>query len=548
MTAVSPIKAHQQTTVPLLRRPRPPKQRQTSSKDANKKTPRAQSKAPPITSNNATPAFPLNSRQTNDSLYTDTYEDDDTGQFEIYSLYPTGPECFPRGKTTRAARASYPVPQLHLDVGGREGEVVEPDDDDAIAFTLNDFRISTKVVHPLPMKTAPEVVISRQNYLKLTSWFAANVPTQDSLNTLEIQVDTTAPASRKPRHQALLELSAMVEDALQSRGSSTTDTLDTGASSLTGGLQRWPTPTPEDTLFQSSTSRYFCGQGRSNSPFDASNQPFISPSEVAVLQSMMSGGGRELSLKALFLTALPDLTPLSQTLTSLNLSFNSLAAFPDQLLQLQQLTYLWMRNNPLRELPIEIRRLKKLQVFCISFSMLTELPPSLFELSALRELDVSHNTLQWISRDIANLSSLQRLNVDGNQLCGLPATFLRLQQITHLSISDNLTHPLLWRENTRNQPQMLVDLTSVVLGSCVSALDDEELPSSVRIALQSRRNAVCDCCQGVLFGAGLRLIRAVAREKFGVRNLPFIFQVCSPSCRSKLKKRANRYWTPSDDT
>ena len=111
-------------------------------------------------------------------------------------------------------------------------------------------------------------------------------------------------------------------------------------------------------------------------------------------------------------------------------------------------------------------------------------PCSLFELSALRELDVSHNTLQWVSRDIANLSSLQRLNVDGNQLCGLPASFLRLKQITHLSISDNLTHPLLWRENTRNQPQMLVDLASVVLGSCVSALDDEELPSSVRTALQ----------------------------------------------------------------
>ena len=203
MTAVSPIKAHQQTTVPLLRRPRPPKQRQTSSKDANKKTPRAQSKAP-ITNSNATPAFPLHtiSRQTNDSLYTDTYEDDDTGQFEIHSLYPTGPECFPPGKTMRAARASYPVPQLA--VGERDGELIEPDDDDAIAFTLNDFRISTKVVHPLPIKTAPEVVISRQNYLKLTSWFAANVPTQDSLNTLEIQVDTTAPANRKPRHQALL--------------------------------------------------------------------------------------------------------------------------------------------------------------------------------------------------------------------------------------------------------------------------------------------------------------------------------------------------------
>ena len=32
-------------------------------------------------------------------------------------------------------------------------------------------------------------------------------------------------------------------------------------------LPRWPTPNPGDIVFQSSTSRYFCGEGRSNSPF-----------------------------------------------------------------------------------------------------------------------------------------------------------------------------------------------------------------------------------------------------------------------------------------
>ena len=32
-------------------------------------------------------------------------------------------------------------------------------------------------------------------------------------------------------------------------------------------LPRWPSPNPGDIVFQSSTSRYFCGEGRSNSPF-----------------------------------------------------------------------------------------------------------------------------------------------------------------------------------------------------------------------------------------------------------------------------------------
>ena len=36
-----------------------------------------------------------------------------------------------------------------------------------------------------------------------------------------------------------------------------------------GGVQ-WPSPQPGDIVFQSSTSRYFCGEGRSDSPFGES--------------------------------------------------------------------------------------------------------------------------------------------------------------------------------------------------------------------------------------------------------------------------------------
>ena len=59
------------------------------------------------------------------------------------------------------------------------------------------------------------------------------------------------------------------------------------------------------------------------SPADSGDQPLISPSEVAILESMLEGGFR-LSLKAHFLASLPPLSPLSLTLTCLNLSFNGL--------------------------------------------------------------------------------------------------------------------------------------------------------------------------------------------------------------------------------
>jgi len=48
---------------------------------------------------------------------------------------------------------------------------------------------------------------------------------------------------------------------------------------------------------------------------------------------------------------------------------------------------------------------------------------------------------------------LKRLNIEGNQLAGLPSTALTLP-LTHLLPGDNLMHPLLWHENTRNQPQV----------------------------------------------------------------------------------------------
>ena len=55
---------------------------------------------------------------------------------------------------------------------------------------------------------------------------------------------------------------------------------------------------------------------------DARHQPFISPSEAVILESMMSGG-THLSLKAHFIAELPFITPLINTLTSINLSYNS---------------------------------------------------------------------------------------------------------------------------------------------------------------------------------------------------------------------------------
>jgi len=46
--------------------------------------------------------------------------------------------------------------------------------------------------------------------------------------------------------------------------------------------------------------------------------------------------------------------------------------------------------------------------------------------------------------------------------------------------------------------------------------------------------SVCDCCQGALYGPGLRIIRPVSKLH-GIKNLPFIFRACSPDCLQNFK-------------
>ena len=50
---------------------------------------------------------------------------------------------------------------------------------------------------------------------------------------------------------------------------------------------------------------------------------------------------------------------------------------------------------------------------------------------------------------------------------------------------------------------------------------------------------MCDQCGGVIYGAGLRMIRSINHTHFGIKNLPFIFIVCSPVCWREAKHREN---------
>lgn len=65
----------------------------------------------------------------------------------------------------------------------------------------------------------------------------------------------------------------------------------------------------------------------------------------------------------------------------------------------------------------------------------------------------------------------------------------------------------------------------------------------VMLLLLCRGSCVsCDCCGEAVFGRGLSVIRGVEHSHFRVKNLPFVFTVCSPKCCTVLRSRHNKYW------
>lgn len=214
---LTPNNAHQQKSVPLLRRPRPPKQTKTklSNSNASSETTSKSEDGAVNHTQYCTFAHP--------TPYTaDAYND------STFTTYPRGTSLLPPGKVLRS---------------NHQTRFVEESQTEQVEFSLNDFQLSAEGLHQVMPNKLRGAVISRQNYLKLTSWFAANVPKQKAINTVNLEgkcihpfmqtilisfdlsfvsppllhivelcvsflfccsVDHEAPDERKPLHQMLL--------------------------------------------------------------------------------------------------------------------------------------------------------------------------------------------------------------------------------------------------------------------------------------------------------------------------------------------------------
>nr|XP_025037888.1 leucine-rich repeat-containing protein 63 isoform X3 [Pelodiscus sinensis] len=319
----------------------------------------------------------------------------------IITPTPSGPASFPLHKCRKS---------FHMQVLGLPK-------DEPVYFTLPKFNFGSLAVsssHPLPLiPTFRKPVVSLYNCQKLTTQFtnSARESIQSAVNTV-ILSDNDLPviSQRKPERQAIIEM-ALEEKMRKANSSEPILEGDEGKETFTNSLKLYANGqrknmsySEPNRTFGDHTVKGIQGFGYQNTlSEEAEQEQLMARSRIAVLYCSMHRR-TELNLKGYFLTLLPDLTPLVNTLVYLNLSFNDLHFFPREVYNIKHLQVLKLRNNPIREIPDDIYKLKALRILNISFSLLSALPTGLFLLPYLNYLDVAYNDISIIPHEIRNLS------------------------------------------------------------------------------------------------------------------------------------------------
>ncbi|CAM4367540.1 leucine-rich repeat-containing protein 63 isoform X1 [Caretta caretta] len=453
----------------------------------------------------------------------------------IITPTPSGPASFPLHKRRKSFRRQL----LGL-----------PKDEPAY-FTSPEFTFGSLAAvspsHPSPvMATFRKLQRETAGYQNLTTQLTnkERKSIQTEVNTIVLSDNEEFPviSRRKPERQSIIEMaleekirkSNSLEQILEEGDEGEESYMDSLKLYAHGQSKKVSYSEPDHAL-DDDTIKGIQGFGYQNLLRDQDEQEkLMARSRMAVLYCTIHRR-IELNLKGYFLTLLPDLTPLVDTLVYLNLSFNDLHFFPREVYNIKNLEVLKLRNNPIKEIPDDVHKLKTLRILNMSFNLLSALPTGLFLLPYLSYLDVSYNDISVIPHEIRNLRALEYLNVEGNQLCALPCGVLKLP-VKLLNTENNLMHPSLWKENSQNQPQRLTDLAALYFSRNHMWQRYTEISKDIQEILNNCR--VCDCCKGPLYGQGLRLIRS-CRNIFRFRKLPFLFNACSPSCYSRYMSQTD---------
>ena len=162
------------------------------------------------------------------------------------------------------------------------------------------------------------------------------------------------------------------------------------------------------------------------------NQLTALPESLGHLRQLQS-----LDLSGNQLTALPESLGQLTQLQDLDLSYNELTELPEWLGQLKQLQTLYLVENQLAALPWSLGQFTRLQELELGGNSLDEIPDGLCQIKSLRSLSLSSCEISCLPESIGNLDGLELLNLVDNRLTALPKTLCKLEKLESLGLSQN---------------------------------------------------------------------------------------------------------------
>ena len=160
------------SNVCLLRRPLPPSEKYSvafKSKESDIKQPSN------LFKHNEMEAQPIRIKSASNSFHhnSDSEPSEHHGKLiKIHPIFPKGPPPLPPGKILYQGG----IPELDPLYHNADEEMMNPDPE----FTLNDFLLPSD---ESSIPRTERISISRQNYLKLTSWFVTQKPCQETVSS-----------------------------------------------------------------------------------------------------------------------------------------------------------------------------------------------------------------------------------------------------------------------------------------------------------------------------------------------------------------------------
>ncbi|MHA2280927.1 MAG: leucine-rich repeat domain-containing protein [Promethearchaeota archaeon] len=143
---------------------------------------------------------------------------------------------------------------------------------------------------------------------------------------------------------------------------------------------------------------------------------------------------KKLGLGGNKLSELPEWLGNFSSLKELDLYDNNLFEVPESFGSLKSLERLNLRNNELTTLPSSLLNLRSLKMLNLSWNNFTILPKWIGSLSALEELNLWGNQLETLPDSITSLSSLKILDLNFNKIEHLPPSLRELERKSDLII------------------------------------------------------------------------------------------------------------------